>query len=259
MRYFHLWKSAWHLKAQNNVNMKQSLKAFFTQCLQGMLDIVFPRNCLLCRNYHPTTNKNPLCPSCRAKLPWNKHPVKTTFSTPVHFDQSISLLHYTQSAQILLKQFKFHNKSSLRHTCASLFKEFIKHHPLNINPNAIIIPIPLHPSRLRERGYNQSTLMAIGLNQSLNLQIREDILERHRPTDHQSRLHAKERWTNLKSAFRILPLANIVGSEIVLLDDTITTGATASEAAKTLKKAGALRVILITLATATCESCTTTS
>ena len=227
--------------------------------LRGVMDIFFPRNCLLCRQYHPATGKDPLCPACLLKLPWNKTPLKFTFPVPVHFDQTLSILNYTHSAPFILKQFKFHNKTSLRHTFAGILEKFLQRHTLNFSADAIIIPIPLDQTRRRERGYNQSSLIAQALAKILQRPCREDILHRQRPTAHQSQLHAKERWTNMDGAFRILPLVNIVGREIILVDDIFTTGATASEAAKTLKKAGAFRVTVITLAIVPCESCTTTS
>ncbi|MBF0331354.1 MAG: ComF family protein [Candidatus Omnitrophica bacterium] len=227
--------------------------------LTGLLDIIFPRNCILCRGYHPLTAHDPLCPDCYKKLPWNKTPLSLRSTPSIHFDRSLAILHYKGHAQTLLKQFKFHNKTSIRRTISRLFRDFIKLHSLDIGTHALIIPMPLHPTRLRERGYNQSTLIAQGIADTLNMPLCEDILERHRATAHQSQLHAKDRWTNVGHAFRILPLADIVGREILLIDDILTTGATASEAAKTLKEAGASRVTVITLAITACGSCTTTS
>ncbi len=234
-------------------------KRILKNLLEGVLDIIFPRNCFLCRHHHPATAQDPLCPKCRKGLPWSKTPMRLNPKPSIHFDQAWSPLHYTGSVKTLLKQFKFHNKTSLRRTCANIFKESLRRHPISVSPNARVIPMPLHPTRLRERGYNQSTLIAQAIASALALPLHEDILERCRPTAHQSQLQAKDRWTNVEHAFRILPLADIVGREIILVDDILTTGATASEAAKTLKRAGASRVIIITLAIATCESCTTTS
>jgi ComF family protein len=227
--------------------------------IKGAMDIIFPRNCLLCRCYHPMTGRNPLCPNCFKKIPWNKKPLGINTATAIHYDEAWSLLYYSASTPTLLKQFKFHNKTSLRHTSAHIFNAFIKHNAPNIPPHAVITPMPLHPARLRERGYNQSALIAQGIADILKLPLYENIIARHRPTAHQSQLHAKDRWTNVDGAFRIMPLADIVGKDIILVDDILTTGATASEAAKTLKEAGASRVIVITLAIVPCGSCTTTS
>lgn len=164
------------------------------------------------------------------------------------------MIHYEGDGRELLKRFKFHNKTSLGRTCATLFHGFVVRYRLVFPEAAMVIPLPLHPGRQRERGYNQAALIGQGVARELKLPLREDILERSRPTAHQSALGAKERWTNIKGAFRIKHSADIVGRGVILVDDILTTSATASEAAKTLKDAGASRVTVITLAIASCGS-----
>ncbi len=244
--------------------------------LSGLADLVFPRHCILCRQYHPRTALDPVCPSCRNSLPWNTPPFCARCSrhlqavseeslcpscrqNPPRFDEAWALLRYESTARDILQHFKFHNKTSLRHTFTTMLAYFINQYSLRFPNAAAVIPMPLHPVRLRERGYNQAGLLAESAAHILGLPCRYDILERTRATPRQSELDAKERWTNIKGAFRIKPLADITGSTIILVDDIVTTGATASEAAGTLKDAGASRVIIISLAIASCESCATTS
>jgi ComF family protein len=169
------------------------------------------------------------------------------------------MLEYQGPARDLLHRFKFQNKTSVRRTFAALFHAFKEHYVLRFPNAAMVIPVPLHPVRLRERGYNQAALLAACVAQEFNVPLKNDILIRSRPTARQSELAAKDRWTNIKGAFRIKNLDDIVGREIIVVDDILTTTATASEAAKTLKDAGASRVIIISLGLASCESCVITS
>ena len=242
----------------------------------GLVDIVFPRNCVLCRAYHPATARDPLCPACRASLAWNTPPFcvrcsrhletvseeslcPSCRSHPPHFDEGWALVRYEGTAREILHKFKFQDKTSLRRTFTKLLKQFIARYDLHFPGGPLVIPIPLHMVRLKERGYNQAALFAAGVARELSLTLREDILERARFTPRQSKLGAKERWTNIQGAFRIKNPATIAGRAVILVDDVLTTAATASEAAKTLKGAGASRVDLITLAIAPCGSCAITS
>lgn len=248
------------------------LKSIWT----GLIDIIFPRNCILCRAYHPATARDPLCPRCHEKLPLNTPPFCVRCSRHLKnvteeglcpscrtrlpaFDEAWALLEYAGPARDLLHRFKFHNKISVRRTFDTLLHTFIERYRLQFPDAAMVIPIPLYPTRLRERGYNQAALLATCAAGAFKLPLREDILIRQRPTRHQSELGAKERWTNIEGAFRIKNSNDIVGREIIIVDDILTTTATASEAANTLKDAGASRVIVITLGLASCGSCATTS
>ena len=110
--------------------------------------------------------------------------------------------------------------------------------------------MPLTDTRLRERGYNQALLLAQGLSQILQIPCLTDQLERTRHTARQSDLCEKERWTNILGAFKMKPLSAVKGQKLLLVDDLLTTGSTASEAAKTLKAAGTVKVGIIVLSLA---------
>ncbi len=248
----------------------------FKSLCTGVFDLIFPRNCIFCRRYHPRTARDPVCPSCLATLPLNTPPFCLRCSRhleetseeglcpscrarPPRFDEAWAILHYEGLAQPLLQRLKFHNKTSLRRTFATLLAQFIARYSLAFPDAVCVIPMPLHPARLRERGYNQAELLAAAAAQALGLPLETGILERVRHAPRQSALGAKDRWTNIKGAFRIKNPAGITGRVLILVDDILTTSATASEAAGTLKDAGASRVIIISLAIASCGSCATTS
>ena len=125
---------------------------------------------------------------------------------------------------------------------------FVQIYHLDIKQFDIIVPVPLFPSRLRERGYNQSELLAelIALRYHIDLSLAN--LVRIRNTEHQTSLTEKERWTNIKGAFKIIDSSEFSGKNILIIDDLLTTGATVSETATTLKDAKAKTVGVLTLA-----------
>jgi len=112
----------------------------------------------------------------------------------------------------------------------------------------LIIPVPLHLSRLRERGYNQSLLICRNLFAERKRDIDPFILKRSRPTMSQTGMNGRERRRNLKNAFTVRNRERIRGRRIILVDDVFTTGTTVNECARTLYRAGAAQVDVLTLA-----------
>lgn len=112
----------------------------------------------------------------------------------------------------------------------------------------LIVPVPLHPARMRERGYNQAALVAQGLADRIAIPVVEHGLVRLRATDAQSRLGRGDRLRNLQGAFAPLPELHWQGRSVLLVDDVLTTGATAAMAANALLQAGAVAIDLAVLA-----------
>jgi ComF family protein len=146
--------------------------------------------------------------------------------------------------------FKYHQHTSVRKIFRHFLMEFSSRYHIPLNTFDFILPIPLHPIRLRERGFNQSQLIAEILNEAHNIPILANTLSRIRPTNPQSLLGQKERWTNMEGAFRMKNNFSINNNSILLIDDLLTTGATASAAAQALKESGAKRVDLFVIALA---------
>jgi ComF family protein len=109
----------------------------------------------------------------------------------------------------------------------------------------LLAPVPLHPSRLRRRGFNQSLLLAQAFPEA---HLERELLIRVRPTPPQTGLNSKERRENVKGAFAVPRPELVKGKRILLIDDVFTTGATVRECAKVLRKAGANRVDILTVA-----------
>lgn len=112
----------------------------------------------------------------------------------------------------------------------------------------VVVPVPLHHVRRRERGYNQSALLAQELGRRMGCPVRQNALKRIRPTTTQTNLTAKERLSNVADAFQYGRTKGLAGRRVLLVDDVMTTGATVNACAKTLGKGGAGSVHVVTVA-----------
>ena len=126
--------------------------------------------------------------------------------------------------------------------------EFIKEYNLPMNEVDFIIPIPLHKARLREREFNQAKVLSLYVAGEFKKEVLTDILIRNRYTKTQTDLEINERLANVEGSFLVRSSQCIKESNLLLIDDVFTTGATSSEAALTLKNAGANKVFILTLA-----------
>jgi competence protein ComFC len=132
------------------------------------------------------------------------------------------------------------------------FEKFISEISKQGSDHFIIVPLPLHKERKRERGYNQSELLAkafVKISKIKNIEMRNDILIKTKATETQvSRKNKSERTKNLKDCFKVANLKNTQNKNIIILDDIITTGSTLQEAKRALEKAGAKNVSLFAVA-----------
>lgn len=114
----------------------------------------------------------------------------------------------------------------------------------------VIIPVPLHPKRLRWRGFNQSVLLAQQVSRALDVPLDPFVLHRNQETPPQTQLTEEERRKNVRGAFSLNPHRPIKGRRVLLVDDVYTSGATVNECSRSLKRGGAKEVYVLTLARA---------
>ena len=215
--------------------------------LQGAIELIFPDNCLLCRQFLNSRHQRQLCVKCLDSLALNPTPLsRQTTEGTFAFDQAWSACLYNEPAQKLLHAFKYNSKTSLRKTFVPLMIDFIDRYSLPLKQFDLITPIPLHPVKLRERGYNQSALLSLRLSRHYGILHTENLLIRQKETQTQTELGAKQRWTNMEGAFKIKNSTDVAGKNVVLIDDLYTTGATLHNAAQALRTAGAARVCVLT-------------
>lgn len=205
-----------------------------------LLDLLFPRKCAFCRRL--TQNGAVICPRCRENLPYTNYAARQDFP---HLDGCYSPLYYSDEVRQSLLRYKF---GGLR-MYAAVYGEFLAK---CIDENRIscdsIAWVPLSRRRLRQRGYDQARLLAEDLSKRLSIPCLP-ALRKVRNNPRQSATgNADKRRRNVKGVYAVLPEADLGGKTILLVDDIVTTGATLSEAASVLQKAGAASIIGLTLA-----------
>jgi len=232
----------------------------------GICELFYPNNCVLCHRGLSPTEKN-LCEVCQNKLQMNYPPFCRSCSrhldidrrdslcrecqkNPHQFDRTWAAMLYNETMKEMIHLFKYANKTSLRMNFINYMLKFIEKYHVPLADYQIIIPVPLHPARQRERGYNQSEFLAQGISEHFHIPLCDRQLIRSRHTPHQALLSEKDRWTNIRDAFKIKQPQLFKDQSILIVDDLMSTGATVSEMASVLKSNGAKGVAVLTAAIA---------
>ena len=207
-----------------------------------LLDLIYPPRCAFCRRLLSGREKG-VCRFCRPKLPYV--PADGQVQHFRNVDKCLSPLYYHGSVKDSLHRYKFGGATAY----ADIYSEFIVK---CIDENQIscdsITWVPLSRRRLRRRGYDQAELLAKLIAKHLG-QSPVRLLKKQRDTPPQSKTGSVEkRRANIAGAYACLRPELVQGKQVLLVDDIVTTGATLSEAARVLKKAGAKEVICATLA-----------
>ena len=204
---------------------------------ERLKDVLWPRTCAVRDCGRPSDRPGSyICSRCYATLPWYDEFAKSAFG-------------YLEPVSQLVNIYKFNGAEYLAEDFADAMElSFRKKH--DVAAVDVVVPVPLHPRRLAERGYNQSGLLAAAFAKRINRLCDETSLVRIRDTEHQSRSNREDRRKNLKGAFRTVDPSRIRGRTVVLIDDVMTTGATIDECSEALYAGGAYKVIPFVLAKA---------
>ena len=228
-----------------------------------VLDTAFPPVCLACSS--AVADPDGLCPACWQQLrpisaplcPVLGLPFATAMgegavsvealADPPVFGRARSAVAYTDLARKLVSKLKYSDRPEIAIFCARMMAA--AGHEL-LGPDALLVPVPLHAGRQRVRRYNQSAELARLVARLANRAFDPDLVYRHKRTSQQVGLNARQRASNVSGAFRVdfARLGQCDGRRIVLVDDVLTTGATVSALAKTLKRAGAGTVDVLSFA-----------
>lgn len=233
---------------------------------RALLDLALPPRCHLCRVLIEEDDAVQLCPRCLDTLPLltspccsrcgqpfegagEDHPCSRCLHASPPWEQARAAMLYEQDCRELIQRFKFRHETRLRRPLALLIARQLADFATNAAADCLI-PVPLHLRRLRERGFNQSLLLAEQLSNSWKLPLLRQALRRTRWTTPQIELDAEHRAANLQHAFSVTAPEQILNKRIMLVDDVFTTGATLAECSRTLRAAGASAVYAVTAARA---------
>jgi competence protein ComFC len=226
-----------------------------------VLAVVFPARCPLCAAFLDRPSRGPLCEGCWEGLPRHREtrcacgvglgPGATTCGrcrrglSP--FGAGLSLGPYEGGLRTVVHELKFRGRQRVAERIAERLVE-VPGREAVLSADAVLVPVPLHPRRRRERGFNQSELIAEALGRRCGLPVAAKALVRRKDTAPQTGLTAAARRSNVAGAFAVRRRSLVAGRVAVLVDDVVTTGATARACATVLRAAGATDVRLLSAA-----------
>lgn len=231
---------------------------FIKTAARGLLDVVFPPYCLVCRSPLAIASAEKLCPSCNEGLEIIDPPF--CYKCGAHtdgedrdgrclscrngamaFKRAVSAGRYAGTIRELTLRLKYGGEKSLagffgemivRRMCRETFRTEID----------LVVPVPMRFWRMIARRYNQSELIASEVAAMLGVDFAADILAKTKNTPRQEGLDRRERLRNVRESFRVKRPKKIAGKNILIVDDVLTTGATLSECARALRRSGSGRV-----------------
>lgn len=220
------------------------------------LDLLYPALCFGCEMPVPDP-QSPLCPRClrqieRADLSEVQSLLARSPASTGLLDEVFCLWQYDKAGMLqhVHHALKYGNRPRYGLQLGRYMGRALRHAFTPFPDLDGIVPIPLHRKRLYERGYNQSTQLALGISQVVEAPVDESLLRRPYATRPQTSLSRSKRWHNVKDAFTTDAARDLGQQRLLLVDDVLTTGATALAAAAALKESGASSVHLAVLAMA---------
>jgi ComF family protein len=233
--------------------------------IEDVCDIIYPpaNKCIFCNQEGKLIVPYSICEHCWDTLPFTKPPLCDICGKPIDsaklriccdcvkysrsFVKAGAVLEYMPSVHETIYRYKYKGHSELAKPLGLLMAHVASR--IAWPDMDVLVPVPLHYERLRQRGYNQSALLARYMGYELNLPVLDKALYRCRDTKAQATLDRAERRANIAGAFAVSNLKYTEGKTIMLIDDILTTGATADACAQALLGGGAKAVYVFTLAT----------
>lgn len=218
-----------------------------------LLHLFFPRLCPSCGNALHRKEKV-ICFSCRYRLPrtnfhlYSDNPVARLFWGRIQLSGAAAFFYFRKEGRVqrLLHALKYKGEEELGKELGRMYGRDLR--KSDFANTDVIVPVPLHPEKLRLRGYNQSALFGHGLSETMGIPMEETALEKLENTSTQTRKTRYQRWENVEAAYGVLQQDLLGGKRILLVDDVVTTGATLESCAIQLYKKGAASVSIACIA-----------
>ncbi|MDR0750521.1 MAG: ComF family protein [Tannerellaceae bacterium] len=226
-----------------------------TQILTNFIHLFFPRLCVSCKTPLIQGEKQ-ICLGCLCDLPLTNfhtnenNPVSQLFIGKADIVNATAWLHYEKGTKVqkLIHSFKYYNNKDLAYQLGRQMGLSLQSY---INQEIdLLIPVPLHKKRQRERGYNQSEWICKGLASVVPIPVCTNSLQRKTASGTQTNKSLYSRWTNVQQLFALSDKHDLTGKHILLVDDVITSGATLSICAKALSAAPGIKISILALAAA---------
>jgi ComF family protein len=230
--------------------------SFVSELFRSFLSILFPVTCAACGKPLVKGEKT-LCMNCILALPqtnyYKQHDNKISklFWGRVHVFEAFSIYHFEKSGyiQTLLHALKYRSREDVGTWFGQQAARVINKCP-NLSSVEVVVPVPLHRSRRRQRGYNQSEVIAKAIVSQTNMVLDTKSLKRIAANKTQTKKGKYDRWKNVSTIFRLEPNHKLENKHILLIDDVITTGATAESCLAELWKANPASVSYLAIASA---------
>lgn len=207
---------------------------------EKLLRLIYVRSCFYCKS---TKEDSDLCSNCRKKIHFKPHVLTKLINDCKVFSCTI----YDDVIEKMIKDLKYKGKKNLAKLHAQIMYDYFK--KLNLNNNFLVISVPIHKNRKRERTYNHMDLVAKEFSKLSGFKSNTNFLLRIKNTKKQFNLHKNERIKNLKDAFTINSYENVdKNADLLIIDDITATGATLNELIKLLNKNGYKNITALTLA-----------
>jgi len=226
--------------------MKIPFAALPEAITNAVLGLAYPPRCQACGRSMALFSGGVLCGDCYNGI--KTDPGGFLINTDIfHFDASRSVCVYEGAIRECIHKFKYGNRAASGRLFKKLMAEFAEKY-MDMRRFDWLVPVPLHRDKEKERTFNQSGLLAIWLSQSSGVPVLNKNLVRVRPGRPQIASSKNKRISDIKGAFKVSRPRSMLGKTILLVDDVLTTGATANECSNVIKKAGADCVEVLTLA-----------
>lgn len=222
--------------------------------LKALFDLVYPDLCVSC-NHESRIHNHLFCIRCLASLPYrnlsrNKQEAfEQHFYSKYHLIYALAFFHLNPGSSVakLIHQLKYHENPYIGVQLGAFMGDVLLSYRDRYDFD-VIVPVPLHKKKERQRGYNQSEQIAKGISTKLGVSVDRSLIQRNRFTITQTSLNRMERLTNIRDAFSMVEHKTVDYNHVLLVDDVLTTGSTLSACADVLIGAGATSLSMMTLA-----------